>query len=185
MADDPFLSRWSRLKTRARSEPAPPLPPTVPAVPAAAAVPGVTPPPEEPAPLPDVASLTPESDFTGFMKPDVDPNLRRAALRTLFRDPRFNVMDGLDTYIADFSQPDPLPPEWLGQLNQMARLGEYREPEPEGGKETAVEEEAVEEAVPPPEIAAESAVSGTQSDTSIALTESAKVDQFDAPTRGD
>lgn len=136
MADDPFLSRWSRLKTRARTEPAPapPLPPAAPPAPAAVAVPGAVAPPEEPAPLPDVASLTPESDFTGFMKPDVDPNLRRAALRTLFRDPRFNVMDGLDTYIADFSLPDPLPPEWLGQLNQMARLGEYREPEPEIGR---------------------------------------------------
>ena len=81
--------------------------------------------------------------------------MSEAALRTLFQDPIFNVMDGLDTYIADFSQPDPLPPEWLGQLNQMARLGEYREPEPEE-KESEVEGEAA--AAPAPEIAAESVV---------------------------
>jgi hypothetical protein len=33
------------------------------------------------------------------MQPGVDPALKRQALRTLVRDPRFNVMDGLDIYI--------------------------------------------------------------------------------------
>jgi hypothetical protein len=65
------------------------------------------------------------------MKSEVDPALRRQALRTLFRDPRFNVMDGLDVYIDDYSKPDPIPPEWLGKLNAMARLGDYRPPEEE------------------------------------------------------
>ncbi len=179
MADDPFLSRWSRLKTRARTEPAPePAPPPPPAVPAAGSATSATAVPAEPVALPDVASLTPESDFTGFMKPDVDPHLRRSALRMLFQDPRFNVMDGLDTYIADFSQPDPLPPEWLGQLNQMARLGEYREPEPKGEAEgEAAEAEAA------PEVLGEPAAADPQPDTSNASSESVKVVQSDAPMR--
>lgn len=176
MAEDPFLSRWSRLKTRSRTalpeEPAP-LPP------AAAAAASAAPAPPEREPLPDVATLTPESDFTAFMKPEVDPHLRRAALRTLFQDPRFNVMDGLDTYIADFSQPDPLPPEWLGQLNQMARLGEYREPEPE----EPTEGEGVADA-PVPESLAETHAIEQQPDTSTAPSESLKVAQSDAPMRG-
>jgi len=37
-------------------------------------------------------------------------------------------MDGLDVYIDDYSKPGPLPDGWLEKLNQVARLGEYREP---------------------------------------------------------
>ena len=43
-------------------------------------------------------------------------------------------MDGLDVYIDDYSKPDPIPESWLGRLNQMARLGDYQEPKPEGDK---------------------------------------------------
>ena len=57
----------------------------------------------------------------------VDPGVRREALKVLLRDPRFNVMDGLDVYIDDYSKPDPLPPEWLAQMNQMKHLGHYIE----------------------------------------------------------
>ena len=127
-----FLSRWSRRKTAARTG----VPPAE--IAPAAAVPATAPAeaspnaqPEPPAPLPPVESLTPESDFTPFMRSDVEPGLRQQALRTLFRDPRFNVMDGLDVYIDDYSKPDPIPAEWLGKLNMMARLGDYRPPEEE------------------------------------------------------
>src|SRR6188508_2544949 len=64
-----------------------------------------------------------------FMQPDIDPGLRQSALKTLFQDPRFNVMDGLDVYIDDYSKPDPLPEGWLEKMNQMTRLGDYRPPE--------------------------------------------------------
>ena len=132
MSDDNFLSRWSRKKHEAKR----------PAVEPAAGVdsakagiqsPTVPPPeaPQEEVPLPPVESLTPESDFTPFMKPGVDPATRQAALRTLFRDPRFNVMDGLDTYIDDYSKPDPLPEGWLEKMTQMARLGDFRPKEQE------------------------------------------------------
>jgi hypothetical protein len=71
----------------------------------------------EPA-LPPVDSLTIESDFTPFMRPDVDPDVKRTALRKLFRDPRFNVMDGLDVYIDDYSKPSPIEPELVRTLMQ-------------------------------------------------------------------
>ncbi|HKU85076.1 MAG TPA: DUF3306 domain-containing protein [Casimicrobiaceae bacterium] len=64
-----------------------------------------------PAPaLPSLDSLSIESDFTPFMQAGVDDSLKRGALKKLFSDPRFNVMDGLDVYIDDYSKPDPLDP---------------------------------------------------------------------------
>ncbi|HET7729709.1 MAG TPA: DUF3306 domain-containing protein [Usitatibacter sp.] len=131
MSDGPFLSRWSRLKREARAggRPSPEAPAPAAPLPAAGAQP-VAPrdgaPAEPPAALPPVESLTPESDFTGFMKPDVDAGTRRQALKTLFADPKFNVMDGLDVYIDDYSRPDPLPAGWLEKMNQVARLGDFR-----------------------------------------------------------
>jgi hypothetical protein len=62
----------------------------------------------------------------------VDGAVRRQALKTLFADPRFNVMDGLDVYIDDYSKPDPLPPGWLEKMEQVAHLGIYKPPAPEG-----------------------------------------------------
>jgi len=84
--------------------------PGVPALPAGAGMEG--------APLPPVESLTPESDFTPFMQVGVDPALRSAALRKLFADPQFNVMDGLDVYIGDYSKPDPISPDVVKTLWQ-------------------------------------------------------------------
>ncbi|MBK8323841.1 MAG: DUF3306 domain-containing protein [Betaproteobacteria bacterium] len=125
-SDEDFLSRWSRRKRAIRSgAPVEEVPPVAKPVPATAA--GGTlaeadaPPPE---PLPPVESLTPESDFTPFMDSKVDPGVRREALKKLFSDPRFNVMDRLDTYIDDYSLPDPLPPEWLGKIAALSGLGD-------------------------------------------------------------
>ena len=148
MSDDHFLSRWSRLKTasKAPAAPAEPTPEARKASPQPAVAPPAATPPAEtaPQPLPPVESLTPESDFAGFMREGIDPSLRRQALKTLFSDPRFNVMDGLDVYIDDYSQPDPLPEGWLEKMTQTARLGAYREPdekapEPPVGDEAAGE----------------------------------------------
>jgi hypothetical protein len=134
MSDENFLSRWSKRKhadNRGEAPPEPALPKA--ALPEGSAMPAAV---AEPPPLPDVASLTHESDFTGFMREGVPEPLKRQALKTLFQDPRFNVMDGLDVYIDDFSKPDPLPEGWLEKMNQVARLGEYREPEPKAPEAT-------------------------------------------------
>ena len=136
MSDDHFLSRWSRRKHLAKRDPsqlekeeATPAPSA--AAPADAQIPVAR---GEAAPLPPVESLTPDSDFTPFMRGEVDPGVRQQALRTLFRDPRFNVMDGLDVYIDDYSKPDPLPEGWLEKMNQLARLGDFHRAEPETDK---------------------------------------------------
>jgi hypothetical protein len=137
MKDDNFLSRWSRRKLAAKETPATPpastpAAPTLaegPAVPAAAQAETQSLDSKSPAPLPPVESLTFDSDFTAFMKPDVDPGLRREALKTLLKDPRFNVMDGLDVYIDDYSKPDPLPEGWLEKMSQVKYLGHYIAPE--------------------------------------------------------
>lgn len=104
------LRRWSRQKLEAKTAPAPTA--------AAATVPATTPVPAVPTPveLPPVESLSFESDFAAFLRPDVDDQLKRAALKQLFRDPRFNVMDGLDTYIDDYTKADPIAPDTLADL---------------------------------------------------------------------
>ncbi len=107
--DEPFLQRWSRLKSGTRDSGQSGTPPddteslaNLPqrqsaqsAEPAAVA-------------LPDLESLGPDSDYSAFLGPDVDVSLRRAALRKLFRSPKFNVCDGLDDYCGDFTQFAPL-----------------------------------------------------------------------------
>jgi hypothetical protein len=118
------LRRWSRRKHEAAREalakespaPVPPAPeaPAATGLPANAAPRSDTVPPE----LPPVESLTPESDFTAFMQPNVDAGLRREALKKLFADPHFNVMDGLDVYIDDYTKPDPIPASVLERLAQ-------------------------------------------------------------------
>ena len=116
--NEKFLSRWARLKQQTREEPA--------AEPADAA-----------GPLPDLPPLETldiNSDFKGFLHPKVDAKLRQAALKKLFSDPRFNIMDGLDVYTGDYNTADPIPPEMLQQLvwvqNMFASL---KKDEPDQG----------------------------------------------------
>jgi len=73
--------------------------------------------------LPAIESLTPESDFRAFMQPGVDSATRNAALAQLFRDPHYSVMDGLDVYIDDYTQPDPIAPQMLAKLKQLHAVG--------------------------------------------------------------
>ncbi len=114
-----FLSRWSRRKLGKDKSPAEPEPQVEGESSAERG-------PEEleqvPEPLPPVASLTPESDFKPFMRPDVDPGVKQAAMKQLFKDPHFNVMDGLDTYIDDYSIADPIPEEMMKKLYQARQL---------------------------------------------------------------
>ena len=164
--DDPTtegfsLKRWSQRKlATARAAQAPalggesatvhPAPPEIPAVvePSAAA------PVAAPA-LPPVESLTIDSDFTGYFQPKVDEHLKRQALKQLFRDPHFNVMDGLDVYIDDYSQPDPISPEIVRQMVQ----GRYIFDPPS----TRVNDEGAVEDVPPGSSEAGLAVTETPS----------------------
>jgi Protein of unknown function (DUF3306) len=80
-----------------------------------------------PADLPPVDSLTKDSDYTRFMQPDVPRASRNAAMKKLFTDPHFNVMDGLDTYIDDYTKEDPIPESMLRELAQSKMLGLFDE----------------------------------------------------------
>jgi Protein of unknown function (DUF3306) len=137
---DGFLARWSRRKADAKSgapvaeapaipAPAPANDALLPRSPAAAQVsaaePTTVPAGVEPAPLPtldDVAKLSRDSDFSPYVARNVDAAVRNAAMKKLFRDPHFNVMDGLDTYIDDYGKPDPIPLSMLRRMNQSAVL---------------------------------------------------------------
>jgi hypothetical protein len=97
--DGDFLKRWSRRKREAALK-----------TPVEKAV-------ETKAPeLPPVDSLTFDSDFSAFLRANVDEKVRRAALKKLLHDPRFNVMDGLDTYIDDYTKDPGIPEEMLKTL---------------------------------------------------------------------
>lgn len=78
--------------------------------------------------LEDVAKLPANaSDYSRFVARNVQPEVKNAALKKLFSDPHFNVMDGLDIYIDDYSRPDPLPAGMLRQLAQSQFLGLFAE----------------------------------------------------------
>ena len=113
-----FLRRWSRLKreSAAQKPVAQELPPQ----------------------LPPLDSLTFESDFKAFMHSKVEEGVKRAALKKLFSDPRFNVMDGLDTYIDDYTKAEPISEELLAQLEHARQT--LLERKPEQKEETAEKE---------------------------------------------
>ena len=54
--------------------------------------------------MPDIESLTPESDYTDFLSPGVSDKLRKLALRKLFQGEAFNIRDGLDEYDDDYTR---------------------------------------------------------------------------------
>ena len=82
--------------------------------------------------LQDVEQLDAKSDYRSFVAPDVDPEVRNAAFKKLFHtDPHFNVMDGLDIYIDDYSQPDPLPAGMLQRMASAQFMKLVPEPRPE------------------------------------------------------
>jgi hypothetical protein len=132
-----FLRRWSRLKRESAAAPAPAKQEA----------------PSEKPVLPPIDSLTFESDFKVFMHSKVEESVKRAALKKLFSDPRFNVMDGLDTYIDDYTKADPIPESLLSQLEhaRATLLGpqreEKREEEPEE-KDDEPQQEAAQGAEP-------------------------------------
>lgn len=159
---DGFLGRWAKRKNdvlqgKPLDEPAPSRPVAEPAAqlakgaagasavvisPAAAAkgpgpgasgqeLPGAE---QTPLTLEDVQGLTKDSDFKPFMNKAVEPGVRNAAMKKLFTDPHFNVMDRMDIYIDDYSQPDPLPASMLRQM-ASAKFLKLFDDEEEGQKD--------------------------------------------------
>jgi hypothetical protein len=164
------LRRWSQRKLEAaRTEaqaPPQPLPSAAASVQSPAAAQGALlppgPAPPADAPLPPIESLTIDSDFAPFFKPQVAESIKRAALKQLFRDPRFNVMDGLDTYIDDYTRPDPIPSAMLEDLMQRRVSFPVLATEPDSRKRAVDEPAGAQlatsaEAISPPAVNAEPA----------------------------
>jgi hypothetical protein len=68
------------------------------------------------------------------MAKDVAPDMRNQAMKKLFADPHYNVMDGLDIYIDDYGKPDPLPEGWLQLMNQSKTLHLFETAEEEAAR---------------------------------------------------
>ena len=203
--DETFLSRWSRRKAEVRQETvAPPPPPAAPPAPAAAAAPAgpAVPAPDAttardasrddaaapgpataeraaaappPPTLDEVRALTPASDFSRFVAPGVDAEVKNAAMKKLFADPHFNVMDGLDTYIDDYGRADPIPKAMLRQMVQARMLGllddeleEQPQPAEAVDRDAAASPQAV--AGPVPATAPEAAAEAGPDDGALPLT---------------
>jgi hypothetical protein len=139
MMADGFLGRWSKRKAGVDSKEDPSLVKKVETPKEASSVPPVEKASEEappPATLEDVAKIDRfDPDFSAFMKPDVDPAVQQAALKKMFTDPHFNIMDGLDIYIDDYSKPDPLPPGMLERMVQSDMLKLFQKSTEEGSQE--------------------------------------------------
>jgi Protein of unknown function (DUF3306) len=137
---DGFLSRWSQRKQALRAGQALEEPLSKPApseaTPATIEAPVVTAlPPNDKLPaltLQDAQGLTLQSDFAPFVAREVTPEVRNAAMKKLFADPHYQVMDRLDTYIDDYSQADPIPASMLRQM-ASAKFLQLFEDSPEGG----------------------------------------------------
>lgn len=86
-----------------------------------------------------LANLTPDSDFGQFLRQEISEEVRRKAMKTLFADPQFNVMDGLDIYIDDYSISESIPEAMLASLNQMRALAATPGADPEPVPETAAD----------------------------------------------
>jgi hypothetical protein len=163
---DGFLGRWSRRKAGLEPEglddSTPELKPktTPSSVPqdkktiesASAPAEGETLPPT----LEDAESIDRFApDFSAFMKPNVDPAVQQAAMKKLFSDPHFNIMDRLDIYIDDYSIPDPIPMEMLKRMVQSETLGLFRKFEEGPGAKVLAESEEKKPLEPKPSAAAE------------------------------
>ena len=107
-----FLKRWSRLKNEGGADaPA--------ATDLAAAAPSVAAPAPAGLALPtleDAARLAADSDYSAFVARGVDQSVRRLAMKKLFADPHFNIVDGLDIYMGDYNKADPMPEAMLAAL---------------------------------------------------------------------
>lgn len=104
---DAFLSRWSRLKLEQKEEQLPESKPEQ----------------EKDAPaLAPTDQLTPQSDFSTFMRPKVEDALRRAALKTLFRDPHFRLADPFEPYSGDWTVGESIPQAMLASLEQVKTM---------------------------------------------------------------
>ena len=93
----------------------------------------------------DVATLDKDADFSAFVARGVDQAVRRSALKKLFADPHFNVMDRLDVYIDDYTKPSPMSEAMLASLEHaksvfMKMVEDEPEQEPKAERQTQAQQ---------------------------------------------
>lgn len=138
--EEGFLSRWSRRKQRATGaitelpdDPADAVMPMPASAEHSAAMETTTAAEDLPgdSDMPPVDSLDEDSDYSGFMSPNVSDELRNLALRKLFGSGAFNQRDGLDDYDDDFTSFEKLGDVITAEMrHQMARVKDAMEGEP-------------------------------------------------------
>lgn len=161
MAENNFLSRWSRKKAGLTEETTstqstPPIAKVSPPTTLSnnengeANQPATDQKQPPPPTLEDVEKIDVKApDFSAFMRPDVDPVVQQAALKKMFSDPHFNVMDGLDIYIDDYTKSEPIPLDMLKRMRQSELLGLFKSAEelyPDSTQKIDSEIEPVEDA---------------------------------------
>ena len=72
--------------------------------------------------LPPISAISLAEDFTPFMQAKVPQALKQQALKALFKEPHFNVMDGLDIYIDDYTVFEPISPEVMATLSSWKAI---------------------------------------------------------------
>jgi hypothetical protein len=130
MPDEGFLRRWARLKADPAAAEVLAAPAQVDARTEPVVAPAVVPHPAHPAAdaapvlptLDDVARLDASSDFSAFVSKGVDKDVRRLAMKKLFSDPHFNLVDKLDVYMDDYNKPSPMSAEMLAALHHTKNL---------------------------------------------------------------
>lgn len=140
--DASFLQRWSQRKREAAVAESPAASPVA-DTPAAEAAETETPREElTDADMPPLESLDEHADYSGFFSPKVSAELRRAALRKLFRAPRFNITDGLNDYDEDYRSYTA-----LGEIvtHEMRRMWDREKARLEAQEEATSETETIAE----------------------------------------
>jgi hypothetical protein len=149
-----LLARWSQRKLEGETGAATPSEAPEPAEVASVGTPESLEAALTDADMPPLESLGEDSDYRGFLSPKVSEALRKAALRKLFRQSRFNAVDGLDDYAEDYTSFEPLGDLVTHEMRRMLErarkaLEEGGEAEPAAAPEAAASgAEPVEEPAP-------------------------------------
>ncbi|HMA98296.1 MAG TPA: DUF3306 domain-containing protein [Wenzhouxiangella sp.] len=114
--------------------------------------------------MPPLESIDQGGSVTPFMSPRVSEGLRRAALRRLFSQPKYNVVDMLDDYAEDYSKPVALGDIVTSDMRYRAEQAAKRMKEKL--KESLAEKDAGDAEVPDGDIAASSSADRSLDDAS-------------------
>lgn len=95
--------------------------------------------------MPDIESMTADSDYTDFLSPGVSEELRRIALRKLFSSEVFNIRDGLDEYDGDYTHFEKLGDIVTSDMKHQVEMEAKRKAEQALQDENAVTDDSVDD----------------------------------------